>query len=213
MARLWGKRADSAQGGCAMKVCPECGAIVADEAKFCPKCGAKLPEQVEAVGETGPDADGSFDAPSPASPQPEEQQDRSDQQYPRPAYRQPESPPDFVYDPPANALAEHKKAVLSLVLGIVGMVIYWPLAYLLDFLSVPGAFVLLGSAVVGIALGVAGFILASMAEKAGNREGICTAGIVLSVLSIIINAGWFAFDAYVVFIVYSNGTPSGGFWS
>ena len=119
----------------------------------------------------------------------------------------------FVYDRPASTTAEHKKAVLSLVLGIVGMVVYFPLAFLLDLLPVTGAFVLIASAVVGIALGVAGLVLAVMAKKAGNREGIRTAGFVLSLLSIIINAGWFAFGACVVSFVYSNGTPSGGFWS
>ena len=171
-----------------VRTCHECGAVVSDEAEYCEACGASLPS-----GARG---------------------DLHESQHDQQQGQTPSDPPqNWDWDDGGSRKADHTKAVLSLVLGIVGMVVYVPLAFLLDLLPVTGAFVLIASAVVGIALGVAGLILAIMAKKAGNREGIRTAGFVLSLLSIIINAGWFAFGACVVSFVYSNGTPSGGFWS
>ena len=68
--------------------------------------------------------------------------------------------------------AGHGAAVASLVLGIIGVVFWWF-----------GA-----SSIVSSLLGLIGVILASNAKKAGNREGIRTAGFVLSLFSLIVGS-------------------------
>jgi len=65
--------------------------------------------------------------------------------------------------------ANHGKAVASLVLGIVG-ILFW--------------FSGMGS-IISIVVGIIGIVLASQAKKAGNTEGIRTAGFVLSIISLV----------------------------
>lgn len=67
---------------------------------------------------------------------------------------------------------EHGKAVAALVLGIVAC-----------------ASILTGiGAIVGLILGIIGIVLARQAKKAGNTEGICKAGFVLSIIGLCVSA-------------------------
>lgn len=63
----------------------------------------------------------------------------------------------------------HSQAVASLVVGIVG-VVFWIFGW---------------GSIASIILGIIGICLASSAKKAGNNEGIRTAGFVLSIISLI----------------------------
>lgn len=63
----------------------------------------------------------------------------------------------------------HDAAVTALVLGIIGVVL-WFFGY---------------SSIISIILGIIGLVLSSNAKKAGNNEGIRTAGFVLSLISLI----------------------------
>lgn len=75
--------------------------------------------------------------------------------------------------------AGHGLAVASLVLGIIGIV-FWFFGY---------------SSIISIILGIIGIVLAANAKKAGNTEGIRTAGFVLSLITLI--GGAIAFLACV----------------
>ena len=116
--------------------------------------------------------------------QPASQQPQSAQQQDQTAYGQ---PTEQNAAGSGEEKAEHTKAVLSLVLGIVGVVIYWPSALLFDALFDNSRVTPFGGAIIGIVLGIVGLVLASMAKKAGNREGIRTAGFVLSLIALILN--------------------------
>lgn len=70
---------------------------------------------------------------------------------------------------PQPEAPDHGKAVASMVLGIVG-VVFW-------FFSI--------ASFVSLICGVIGLVLASQAKKAGNTEGIRTAGFVLSLIALI----------------------------
>ena len=63
----------------------------------------------------------------------------------------------------------HGKAVASLILGICSIVCW---------------FFGFWSALVGIALGIVGIVMASQAKKAGNNEGIRTGGLVCSIIGL-----------------------------
>ncbi len=65
--------------------------------------------------------------------------------------------------------AGHGQAVASLVLGIIG-VVFWFFGY---------------GTILSIILGIVGLVLSSSAKKAGNTEGIRTAGFVLSLIALI----------------------------
>ena len=66
---------------------------------------------------------------------------------------------------------EHGKAVAALVLGIISCA---------AFLTGIGA-------IVGVILAVIGLILAKQAKAAGNTEGICKAGFVLSIIGLCVS--------------------------
>lgn len=67
--------------------------------------------------------------------------------------------------------SEHGKAVAALVLGIIAC-----------------ASVLTGvGAIVGVILGIIGIILAKKAKSAGNTEGICKAGFILSIIGLCVS--------------------------
>ena len=67
--------------------------------------------------------------------------------------------------------SEHGKAVAALVLGIIAC-----------------ASVLTGvGAIVGVILGIIGIILAKKAKNAGNTEGICKAGFILSIIGLCVS--------------------------
>ena len=141
-------------------------------------------------------SNGQGTAPQATGSQRREQHPQPVSDQPQPAQQQDQT----VYGPPAswdaddggNRKADHTKAVLSLVLGIVGVVIYWPSFFLLYVLSAPSKVALLAGSIVGAVLGIVGLVLSSMAKKAGNREGIRTAGFVLSLIAIILNVVYFA---------------------
>lgn len=65
--------------------------------------------------------------------------------------------------------ASHGKAAASLVLGIVG-VVCWFFGY---------------SSVLSIIVGIVAVVLAKGAAREGNTEGICRAGKVLGIISIV----------------------------
>ncbi len=66
---------------------------------------------------------------------------------------------------------EHGKAVAALVLGIIAC-----------------ASVLTGvGAIVGVILGIIGIVLARKAKNAGNTEGICKAGFILSIIGLCVS--------------------------
>ena len=121
--------------------------------------------------------------------QPTSRRSQSGQQQNQTVYNQPTGQNA---DGSGEEKAEHTKAVLSLVLGIVGVVIYWPSYFLLYVLSAPSGVTLRAGSIVGIVLGIVGLVLASTAKKAGNREVICRAGFVLSLIAIILNVAYFA---------------------
>ena len=67
--------------------------------------------------------------------------------------------------------SEHGKAVAALVLGIIAC-----------------ASVLTGvGAIVGVILGIIGIVLAKKAKNAGNTEGICKAGFILSIIGLCVS--------------------------
>lgn len=66
----------------------------------------------------------------------------------------------------------HDKAVASIVLGIMGIIL-WFFGY---------------SSILSLALGIAGLIVSAQAKKAGNTEGIQTAGFVLSLICTLVGA-------------------------
>ena len=122
--------------------------------------------------------------------QPVSQQSQSGQQQNQTVYNQPTG--QNAGDGSGEEKAEHTKAVLSLVLGIIGVVIYWPSYLLFDALFDISALNIFGGAIIGIVLGIVGLVLASEAKKAGNREGIRTAGFVLSLIALILNIVYIA---------------------
>lgn len=63
----------------------------------------------------------------------------------------------------------HGQAVASLVLGIIG-VVFWFFGY---------------GSLLSLVLGIIGLVLACSAKKAGNTEGVRTAGFVLSLIALI----------------------------
>ena len=63
---------------------------------------------------------------------------------------------------------EHGKAVAALVLGIISCV---------------SVFTGIG-AIVGVVLGIVGIVLAKKAKDEGNTEGICKAGMILSIIGL-----------------------------
>ena len=63
-------------------------------------------------------------------------------------------------------------AIASLVMGIIS-VVFW-------FFGV--------TSIVSLVLGIVGIILANKAKKKGNRSGMCTAGMVLSLIGTIVGA-------------------------
>ena len=66
----------------------------------------------------------------------------------------------------------HSKAVASLVLGIIGIVL-WFFGY---------------SAILSLILGIVGLVLSAQAKKEGNDEGIRTGGFVVCLISTIVGA-------------------------
>lgn len=66
----------------------------------------------------------------------------------------------------------HNKAVISLILGIIG-VVAWLGGY---------------SSVISLVLGIIGLILSIQAKKAGNTEGIRTAGFIVCLVCTIVGA-------------------------
>ena len=66
---------------------------------------------------------------------------------------------------------EHGKAVAALVLGIIACVT-----------CITGI-----GAIAGVILGVIGIVLARKAKTAGNTEGICKAGLVLSIIGLCVS--------------------------
>lgn len=126
--------------------CSNCGTKIPDGSKFCPNCGAP----VEASASSQPKVN---EAP---------------QNHPASVASKPQN--GSVQKPVNNGEApEHGKAIASMVLGIIGAVL-WFFGY---------------SSIVSIILGIVGLILSSNAKKAGNTEGVRTAGFVLSLISLI----------------------------
>ena len=67
--------------------------------------------------------------------------------------------------------AEHGKAVAALVLGIISCA---------SFLTGVGA-------ILGVIVAIIGLVLAKQAKNAGNTEGICKAGFVLSIIGLCVS--------------------------
>ena len=118
--------------------------------------------------------------------QPVRQQSQSGQQQSQMVYGQPAGQ-NAGGSGDSDKKAEHTKAVWSLVLGIIGVAIYWPSLFLFDALFDNGKVTFFGGAIIGIVFGIVGLVLASTAKKAGNREGVRTAGFVLSLIALILN--------------------------
>ena len=182
--------------GRASSTCPSCGHVNPAGAPYCEVCGAPLSETTWDARYGQPRYHSQADQPQPqvrssgthfkgsAELQDASTQPQPGQQQARPVPSGSEPHPASAYDQPVNTdggnrTAKHGEAVASLVLGIIGVVIYWIVAILFDALFI--------GAGIGVVLGIVGLVLASMAKKAGNREGIRTAGFVLSLISIILN--------------------------
>lgn len=129
--------------------CSNCGTKIPDGSKFCPNCGAPVGASVPSQPKVN---EAPQNHPAPAVPKPQNN-----------SYQQPVNNANNTEAP------EHGKAIASMVLGIVGVVL-WFFGY---------------SSIVSIVLGIIGLILSSNAKKAGNTEGIRTAGFVLSLISLI----------------------------
>ena len=182
--------------GRASSTCPSCGHVNPAGAPYCEVCGAPLSETTWDARYGQPRYQPQADQPQPqakssgthfkgsAELQDASTQPQPGQQQARPAPSGSEPHPASAYDQPVNTdggnrTAKHGEAVASLVLGIIGVVIYWIVAIAFNAYFI--------GAGIGAVLGIVGLVLASMAKKAGNREGIRTAGFVLSLLSIIFN--------------------------
>jgi hypothetical protein len=85
----------------------------------------------------------------------------------------------------------HGLAIGSLVCGVTGIIL-WFFGYY---------------SVISIAAGIVGLVLANNAKKNGNTEGICTAGFVLSLLSLIVGIIIFIYLMVVLALV---GSAVGG---
>ena len=182
--------------GRASSTCPSCGHVNPAGAPYCEVCGAPLSETTWDARYGQPRYQPQADQPQPQANSggthfkgSTELQDASTQPQPgqqqaRPAPSGSEPHPASAYDQPVstdggNRTAKHGEAMASLVLGIIGVVIYWIVTLLFETPFI--------GAGIGVVLGIVGLVLASMAKKAGNREGIRTAGFVLSLMSIILN--------------------------
>lgn len=81
----------------------------------------------------------------------------------------------------------HKKAVTSMVLGIIGTA--------LSFFGY--------SAIISVVLGIIGLVMANHAKKEGEQSGIRTAGFVLSLISLVFGAVIFIGAIALVGAVFS----------
>ena len=83
---------------------------------------------------------------------------------------------------PNGEIPGKNKAIASLVLGIISVVL-WFFGY---------------SSLLSIILGIVGVVLASKAKKEGNTEGMRTGGLILSIVSLV--GGIIAFIVTVVVV-------------
>lgn len=126
--------------------------------KFCTKCGSEIP-------------DGSKFCPNCGAPADTQQAPSASGASPAPA-AQPAGQGTYMQEtgnPGQNSSAGHGLAIGSLVCGIVGVVM-WFTGY---------------GSIISIILGIVGLVLAGNARKAGNAEGIRTAGFVLSIIALV----------------------------
>ena len=77
--------------------------------------------------------------------------------------------------PPASPPA-HGFAVTGLVLGILSLVVFIFNTYIPE-VAIEGS----------LAMGIIGIVLASIARKRGNRTGVCTAALTISIISTALN--------------------------
>lgn len=86
------------------------------------------------------------------------------------------TPPPGPVEPPAKGLA-----MAGLVLGIVSLAVFVLNTYIPEF-ALEGSLI----------MSVIGIVLSLIAKKRGNRTGICTAGLTLSIISAALNGALMA---------------------
>ena len=152
---------------------------------FCSKCGAEIPEGSRFCTKCGAPVNGD---PSGKSQQTMEGETSTAQKLERQSGTQP-----FGSKGQSGADNGHGLAVGSLVCGIIA-VVCWFFGY--------GSFL-------SIVLGIVGLVLAGNAKKAGNDEGMRTAGFVLSLLGLI--GGIIVFFYLVIALAFLGATAQGLF--
>ena len=150
---------------------------------FCSNCGAEIPEGSKFCQKCG--------APVSGTEAGQSQQGGSQQSY-RQATRD-DSQQTPAYSSNTGSEQGHGLAVGSLVCGIIG-VVCWFFGY--------GSFL-------SIILGIIGLVLAGNAKKAGNDEGMRTAGFVLSLIGLI--GGIIVFFYLVIALAFVGATVQGVF--
>lgn len=88
--------------------------------------------------------------------------------------------------------AKHGTALASMIIGIVG---------------VASLFFIVSIGILPLILGIIGLVLAGNAKKAGNSEGIRTAGFVLSLIALIIGA--IEFVVLLIAIIFTGAAVIG----
>lgn len=130
--------------------CENCGSQIADGSAICPNCGAAVNAAAGATAATPV---------QPAQPVQPVQPVYQQPVYQQPAYQQP------IYQQPA-AGGSKVLAIISLVLGICGIVFCW----------IP---------VFGMLIAIAGLILGILSFKNPNGKGMAITGFVLSIIGIV----------------------------
>lgn len=183
--------------------CPQCGRQVSEGARFCPVCGSAI---------AGPS---NVPQPQP-QPQPRSQQQPAVQQPPvrqtvqgnagpmiqeQRAPMPPQAPPtSFQPQPQAivamSSPAGKNLAIASLVCGIVGVLCSLIISYFINLFSI-----------VGLLVGVAGIVCAVQAKKRGAVGGMRTAGLVCSIIAVVVAALSLLF---ILFLAAVLATITGG---
>lgn len=136
--------------------CAKCGVQNDDNLNFCANCGAPLKEAAPVVTET-PAEPGQPVYQAPVAPQ-------------QPVYQAPPVPVSPVYPAPAAPIVPGKGlGITGMVLGIISLVFFC-----VFYIGLP-------CAIIGLVLSI---VSASKAKSVGQKNGMATAGIICSAISI-----------------------------